>query len=123
MITNHIGIVRKGKVEFDPPLTLPEGSQVRVALSPVLDEREAIGKANIWLAHHVGDAVGAMNGTLIQTDNQTVWRFEAFITGAHFDPVGPLGQVEVDAGTGQVLNTSQTAEAMIKRGRLFISAP
>ena len=64
-----------------------------------------------------------MNGTLIQTDNQTVWCFEAFITGAHFDPIGPLGQVEVDADTGQVLNTSQTAEAMIERGRLFIPAP
>jgi hypothetical protein len=123
MVTTHIGIVRKGKVEFDSPLALPEGSQVRVTLSPVLNEREAQGKANVWLAQQVGDAVGAMNGTLVQTDNQTIWRFEAFITGAHIDPIGPIGQIDVDADTGQVLNTPQTVKAMIERGHQLTPVP
>jgi hypothetical protein len=123
MVTTHIGIVREGKVEFDAPLALPEGSQVRVTLSPVLSEREALGKANVWLAQNVGDAVGAMNGALIQNDTQTIWRFEAFITGVHFDPIGPLGQIEVDADTGQVLSTPQTVEVMIARGRQLVPAP
>jgi hypothetical protein len=123
MVTTYIGIVREGKVEVDPPLTSLEGSQVRVTLSPVLSEREALGKANVWLAHNVGDAVGAMKGTFIQTDNQAIWRFEAFITGPHFDPIGPIGQIEVDADTAQVLNTSQTVEEMIERGRQLAPAP
>ena len=123
MVTTYIGVVREGKVELDPPLSLPDGSRIHVTLSPILSEREALGKANIWLAQHVGDAVGAMNGTLIQTDNQAIWRFEAFITSVHSEPIGPIGQIEVEADTGQVLNTSQTAEAMIERGRQLIPAP
>ena len=122
MTSTHLGVVRDGKVEFERPLTLPDGSQVRVTLSPVLNEREAMGKVNVWLAQHVGDAVGAMNGELIDTDQLTVWRFEAFITGSTIEPLGPLGQIDVDAATGQILSTLQTAEAMIQRGRQLVPA-
>ena len=122
MASTHLGVVRNGKVESKRPLTLPDGSQVRITLSPVLNKREAMGKANVWLAHHVGDAVGAMKGVLTETDQLTVWRFEAFITGSTIDPLGPLGQIDVDADTGQILSTSQTAEAMIQRGRQLVPA-
>jgi hypothetical protein len=123
VVTTYIGTVRNGKVEFAPPLTLPEGSQVRVTLSPVLNERQAAGKVNVWLAHQVGDAVGVMQGTLVQVEERAVWRFEAFITGVNFDPVGPLGQIEVDADTGEMLSSPKTAEAMIERGRQLAPVP
>lgn len=123
MSTTYIGTVRNGKVEFERPLTLPEGSQVRVTLSPVLGERQAAGKANVWLAQQVGDAVGVMQGTLLQVEERAVWRFEAFITGVHFDPIGPIGEIEVDADTGEVLGSSKTAKAMIERGRQLTPAP
>ncbi|MBE7557301.1 MAG: hypothetical protein HS126_40205 [Anaerolineales bacterium] len=123
MATTYIGTVRNGKVEFERPLTLPEGSHVRVTLSPVLSERQAAGKANVWLANQVGDAVGVITGTLIQVEERTVWRFEAFITGVHFEPIGPIGQIEVDADTGKVLSSPETAEAMINRGRQLAPAP
>ncbi|MCL4301549.1 MAG: hypothetical protein KJ077_37965 [Anaerolineae bacterium] len=123
MATTYIGVVRKGKVEFDPPLALPEGSQVQVTLSTVLSERAALGKANVWLANHMGDAVGAMKGALISVHDRAIWRFEAFITGVHFDPIGPIGQVEVDAETGQVLTPPQIIEAMIERGRQLAPIP
>lgn len=58
MATTYIGTIHNGKVEFEPPLSLPEGSQVRITLSPVLSERQGAGKTNVWLANHVGDAVG-----------------------------------------------------------------
>jgi hypothetical protein len=122
MATTYIGIIREGKVEFDAPPVLPEGCQVRVTLSPLLSEREALGKANIWLANQVGDAVGAMNGVLIQIGHQVIWRFEAFITRIHNDPIGPIGQIEVNADTGVVLSTSQVAEAMVGRGRQLVPA-
>ena len=123
MATTYIGTVRNGKVEFERPLTLPEGSQVRVTLSPVLGERQAAGKANVWLTQQVGDAVGVMQGRLLQVEERTIWRFEAFITGVQADPLGPLGQIEVDADTGEVLNSPKTAEAMIARGRHLAAAP
>ena len=80
-----------------------------------LNERQAAAKANLWLAHQVGDAVGVMKGTLVQVKERTVWRFEAFITGVHFEPIGPIGRIEVDADTGKVLSSPETAEAMIDR--------
>ena len=123
MATTYIGTVRNGKVEFEPPLTLPEGSQVRITLSPMLSERQAAGKANVWLANQVGDAVGVMQGTLVQLEERAVWCFEAFITGVHFEPIGPIGQIEVDADTGKVLSSPETAEAMIDRGRQLAPAP
>jgi hypothetical protein len=123
MATTYIGTVRNGKVEFERPLTLPEGSQVRVTLSPVLGERQAAGKANVWLTQQVGDAVGVMQGRLLQVEERTIWRFEAFITGVQADPLGPLGQIEVDADTGEVLNSPKTAEAMIAHGRHLAAAP
>jgi hypothetical protein len=123
MASTYIGTIRNGKVEFERPLTLPEGSQVRVTLSTVLSEQQAAGKANIWLAHHVGDAVGVRQGTLVQIEDQTLWRFEAFITRVHFEPIGPIGQLDVDADTGDVLTSSETTEAMIDRGRQLASAP
>jgi hypothetical protein len=123
MATTYIGTIRNGKIELERPLTLPDGSQVRVTRSPVLSERQAAGKANVWLANQVGDAVGVLQGTLVQVEERTVWRFEAFITGVHIEPIGPIGQIEVDADTGEVLTSPKTAEAMIDRGRQLTPAP
>lgn len=89
----------------------------------MLSERQAAGKTNIWLANQVGDAVGVMTGTLVQVEERTVWRFEVFITGVHFEPIGPIGQIEVDADTDKVLSSPATAEAMIERGRQLVPAP
>jgi hypothetical protein len=72
----------------------------------------------------VGDAVGVIKGTLVlQVEERTIRRFEAFITGVHFEPIGPIGQIEVDADTGKVLSSPETAEAMIDHGRQLAPAP
>jgi hypothetical protein len=118
MTTTCIGIVKAGKLELASPLTLPEGSQVHIILSPLVDEQTARRKANVWLMENVGNVIGK-NAQLTQVDDQVIWRFEAFITLPHHAPLGPIGYVDVEAQTGQVLNTPQTAEAMIARGAEF----
>ncbi len=118
MVTTCIGTVKAGKVELNTPLTLPEGSQVYIILSPILNKRMARRKANVWLMENVGNVVGK-NAKLLQVDERAIWRFEAFITIPHYSSLGPIGQVDVDARTGQVLNTPQTAEAMITCGAEF----
>jgi hypothetical protein len=118
MTTKYIGTVKAGNLELASPLTLPEGSQVYITLAPLLDEQTARRKANIWLMENVGNVIGK-NGLLIEANDQIFWCFEAFITLPHHAPLGPIGQVEVEAKTGQVLNTPQTAEAMITRGAEF----
>lgn len=64
-----------------------------------------------------------MKGTLVQVEERTIWRFEAFITGVHFESIGPIGQIEVDADTGNVLSSPETAQVMIERGRQLAPAP
>ncbi len=119
MATTYVGTVRAGNVELTPPLTLPEGSQVHITLFPLLNERTARRKANVWLMENVGNVVGK-NARLTQINDQVIWRFEAFITIPHHAPLGPIGHVDVDARAGQVLNTPQTAEAMITHGAEFV---
>jgi hypothetical protein len=116
MTTPYIGVIRKGRVEFETPVALPEGSQVVVFLTK-LDERTARRIANTWLAEHVGNVVGTeKQGVLLQTGNQAIWRFEAFVTGVTYKiPLGPLGQINIDANTGQALNDQQLAQELIKR--------
>lgn len=116
MTTTYIGTVRDGKIELDQPLTLPEGSQVRVTPLMALDERTARRRADRWLEDNVGNVVAAKNSKLIQLDNQDIWRFEAFVTGPNIDPMGPIGQVDIEANTGQILTTSEMAKEMISRG-------
>ena len=123
MATTYIGTVRDGKIELDEPFTLPEGSQVQVTPLVRLDEREARRRADRWLEDHVGNVVAAKNSSLMQLDNRDIWRFEAFVTGPHIEPVGPIGQVEVDTLTGQILTTSEMAEEMIARGATLTPIP
>lgn len=122
MTTAYIGVIREGRVEFETPVALPEGSQV-VVFPAELDERTARRKANTWLAENVGNVVGTeKRGVLLQTGNQAFWRFEAFVTGVTYTtPMGPLGQVDVDANTGQVLSNQQIAQEMIRRAQELAS--
>jgi hypothetical protein len=124
MNTAYVGIIREGKVEFETPVALAEGSQV-VVFPSQLDEQAARRRANRWLAEHVGNVAGTeKQGVLQQIDNQIVWRFEVFVSGVTYStPIGPLGQVDVEANTGQILNTQQTAQEMMKRGKELASLP
>jgi hypothetical protein len=124
MTTTYIGVIREGRVEFETPVALPEGCQV-VVLPAKLDERTARRKANSWLAENVGNVVGTeKHGVLLQTGNQAVWRFEVFVAGVTYTvPMGPLGQVDVEANTGQVLTDQQIAQEMIKRAKELATSP
>ncbi len=122
MPPTYIGVIREGRVEFEAPVALPEGSQV-VVLAAKLDERTARRKANTWLGENVGNVVGTeKHGVLLQIGNQAVWRFKAFVAGVTYTtPMGPLGQVDVDANTGQVLSNQQIAQKMIKYAKELAS--
>jgi len=124
MSTTYRGVIREGRVEFETPVSLPEGSQV-VVLAAKLDEQTARRTANRWLAENMGNVVGSQKrGILLQTNDWIIWRFEAFITGATYTtPLGSLGQVDVDANSGQILNEQQTAQEMIDRGQTFTPHP
>ncbi len=123
MMTTYLGTIKDGKIELDQPLTLPEGSQVQVVLLTEFDELTARRRADRWLEENVGNVVAAKNSQFIQLGNRPIWRFEAFITGPYIDPLGPIGQVDVDANSGEILTRSDMAEDMIARGATLTPLP
>ena len=91
MTAAYIGVIREGRVEFETPVTLPEGSQV-VVLAAKLDERTARRKANTWLAENAGNVVGTeKQGVLLQAGNQVVWRFKAMEVQSRLKDLSPQG--------------------------------
>jgi len=81
-----------------------------------VDERTARRTANRWLVERVGNMVMADQPLLTQSAGQLVWRFDAFVTSLSRAPRGPIGHVDVDATTGQVLADDRAVEEMKRRG-------
>lgn len=83
---------------------------------PQVDQHTARRKANRWLVGRVGNMVMADRPTLTQCEGQPTWRFGAFVTSLHSAPRGPIGHVDVDATTGDVLTDDAAVEDMRQRG-------
>lgn len=117
------GTVKAGKIEIDPPTTLPEGAHVSIVVPTILEEQTARLKANGWLIDYVGNMLMAKNGRLLQQGPTPTWQFEVFITALSHQPIGPIGHVQVNAHTGQIMNDSASIEAMIHVGQQLTRTP
>ena len=117
-VTTYPAVVRDGRVEPVEPLNLPDGSAVYIVAQVEIGAQTARKKANGWLVEHVGNLVMADDGVLGQRDGRWVWRFNAYLTSLSHAPRGPIGQVELAADTGQVLNDPNTVDEMYQRGRV-----
>ena len=81
-----------------------------------VNEHAACRKANRWLVEQVGNMVMADQPLLTQSGDRPVWRFGAFVTSLFHAPRGPIGHLDVDATTGNVLADDCAAEEMRRRG-------
>jgi hypothetical protein len=88
----------------------------RKHVRPAVDEHTARHKANRWLVQRVGNMVMADRPLLVQSEGRPAWRFEALVTSLSQAPRGPVGHLDVDATTGDVLADDRTAEEMKRRG-------
>ncbi len=122
-VATYPALVRNGKIEPLAPLALPEGSTVYLIVQPGIDKRTARRRATGWLMDHVGNLVGADDGMLVQKDNRWIWQFNAYLTSLSQARRGPIGQVELDADTGELLTDQSTVEAMYERGQAYINTP
>ena len=111
-VMTYTGVVHDGRIEVVHPIDLPEGSRVYIIASPEIDERTARRKANGWLIDHVGNMIMADDGMLVQLGQELCWRFGAFITSLAHDPLGPIGYVQINANTGEILSNEQTVKRM-----------
>jgi hypothetical protein len=122
-VTTYPAVVRNGKIEPATPLDLPEGAEVYIVAQVGIDARTARRKANGWLVDYVGNMVMAADGVLIRQDDRWVWRFNAYITSLSQPPRGPIGQVDLNADTGEILSNQDTINEMYGRGRHFTHSP
>jgi hypothetical protein len=117
-IPTYQGTVRQGKVQLNQDANLPEGSQVVVlatdewAQSSLLDPHLARRKANGWLVTYVGNVM-AQQPQLQQVEGKLAWRFKAFLTLRGHSPQGPVGMVDVDAYSGEILTGEEAATEII----------
>lgn len=119
-VATYPAIIRNGKVEPVTPLELPEGSEVYIVVQPKLDQRTARKKATGWLVDHVGNLLMADDGVLMHKDSRWVWRFNVYMTSLTHKRRGPIGQVELDADRGTILNDQNSITMMYERGQQFI---
>jgi hypothetical protein len=112
------GVVRQGKIQLTQAAHLTEGSQVVVLAvddwteEALLDPHIARRTANGWLVTHVG-SVMAQQPQLQQIEGRLVWRFKAFLTTQGQPPRGPVGFVDIDAYSGEVLTGEEIAAEII----------
>lgn len=121
-VKTYQGTIREGHIELDQPTDLPEGRQVTVLVTeegadkPLLNPHLARRKANGWLVTHVGNTM-VQQPQLLQVEGQLLWRFKAFLTMQGKPASGPIGSVDVDAYTGDVLTSVVAASDMIANAR------
>jgi len=113
-IQTYQGTIRQGRIQLTEPAELPEGSQVIVSVvddrdqATLLDPHIARRKANGWLVSYVGSVL-AQQPQLQQVEARLVWRFRAFLAVQGHPPRGPVGFVDVDAYSGEVLTSKSNA--------------
>src|SRR5689334_12452387 len=100
-IATYSGVVREGKVELCDKIRLPEGTDVLIVVPTAIDERTARRKANGWLISYVGNMLMADDASLINLEGQLLWHMRAYITSLAHDPIGPIGNVFINAMTGE----------------------
>lgn len=127
-LQTYRGVVRQGYIRLRSADNLPEGSQVYVFMADdqpppaLMDAHIARRKANGWLVTNVGSVI-AQQPHLQQIDNRLVWRFKAFLATQGHPLRGPVGLVDVDAYSGEVLNSEEDAAEIIAHATAITSSP
>ena len=80
--------------------------------------REAQRNATSWLLDNVGHLAMADPPRLI-LGTRTAWRVPVMLSSPSHPPIGPIGVIDVDVQTGEVLASPETAEKLISNGRAF----
>jgi len=123
MLSTYEGVVQQGRIRLPASVVMPEGARVYVTIVPGLDERAARRRANAWLGERVGDKVMADEARLVRAGERQVWHFGAVVTFTSREPFGPIGYVDVEAASGDILSSDAEAEEMIQRGERLERAP
>ena len=79
----------------------------------VLNPEVARRKANVWLLLYAGNLLRAANPELILADG-LLWRYDVLLTAPHRGTIGKIGQIHVQAITGEVVATASLSKELIE---------
>lgn len=114
-------VLHDGRVEVELPGIEP-GTLVTVLVVPAnvpiptVDAATARRKANGWLVDRVGHLVMGKNPRMLSDGKRTWWRVTAYVTNVYCEPFGPIGFVDVDAISGEVLSGDGVAQELLQHG-------
>jgi hypothetical protein len=94
--------------------TIPEqGSfEIRQTVDIAFTAKQAQRKVDTWLLNEVSMMMGAEAPTLV-VGARTVWRVPCRFTAPHVGRVGTVGEVDVDAKTGEMYDSFAKKELII----------
>lgn len=105
---------------------LPVGKRlditVTVSASIEVDAITAQRTATAWLISEVGNLLIGDTPSLV-IGQRTAWRVPALLTSPTRGVIGPVGAVEVDAGTGEVLTDPQLTQDLLTHARQLARSP
>lgn len=78
-------------------------------------------KANVWLLTNVGNLLGAENPELMIKD-KLMWRVDVVLTSPTRGHIGKVGNLCLDATTGDVVLTTNLIDELIANAEKFASA-
>lgn len=94
---------------------------ILVQIEPeIISAKKARQQANGWLAIDMGHLLRAENPKLrLNASFQLRWRLDIVLTSANGEPLETLGQLELDAVTGQPFNDSTLRSQLINKAYEF----
>lgn len=96
-----------------PTTKSPSKLQINVHIdAEVLDPEVARRKANVWLLLYAGNLLRADYPELI-LDKDLLWRYTVVLTSPQGGNVGRIGQICVQATTGEVLGSEALSQELI----------
>ena len=98
---------------------LQERQAVRLQIVPphvTVSAAEAVRRVNRFLLDHVSYLMGAERPTLVAAEH-LLWRVPIVLTYPTRGTIGQAGILDVDAETGELLTTSETANELTDHAR------
>jgi hypothetical protein len=99
------------------PATTEDASAPRLQISvhvqtDVVAPEIARRRASVWLLENVGNLLRAEVPELVLGE-RLIWRVDVALTNPEVGQVGPVGRIELDAVTGDLLTATDAAEELI----------
>jgi hypothetical protein len=69
-------------------------------------------KVNVIVLHRVGTGLFGDDPSLVVTDKSIVWRVPVFVSTASRGRLGQVGQIDVDAQTGEIMADDNLLKAI-----------